>query len=786
MRLDLWFRITNHLTLALACASMIYSEHGFLPGAWFWLLPFLALVPLAAVVEGHWTLPAWAANVLGVAIAGGSVCWIVTLFQDSDLSTISLPAALVPFLGPFLMALLLVKLFRPRTPGDFWLLQGMGLLQVGLGCVLTTGPLFGALVASYLACALPCLALHYFAREQAAASEQGQRQKAKDKREPEAISSPFSFFLFPFSLRWMLGAGLVGMVLFLALPRFNGQRWDPLDQFSSRPSFMKYAQTGFNDTIDLTRTGTVEINDDEAFTVTAVGTDGQPKADLPGDQRWRGAVLEDYSNGVWKSPQANGTFLPGQLSDFGPEQYFLDFTVQPRRAGGLFIAEPLRLGKEPLRVPLILLDEDKPQPPRFDRQTGTFLQRSNNEMFQRREHHYRQATAPLPDPDRRPAEPMVRGYLNRLAFEPGVPIPQPLVPITNWTRSLVKRLADEKRHGLTPEDVLPPLKPGVNAQPLVPMRWEPVARGLTDYLAHSGEYTYTLELRRQDETLDPALDFLKNVRQGHCDRYASALALMLRSMGIPARVVKGFRGVENAGDGTYVVRQSHAHSWVEALVPAAPPPDGEERPVAYYWLTLDPTADVDAPPPPPFSLLRWWQEGWRGGLALWQDLVVDYNADRQADVWEAIAPSRRTRGLLLGGMPILVGGLGVVLVAWRFPRLRRLLRRRASKAGLHGGVVPFYARLLALLDRHLGLRPPLSQTPREFADAVKPALRERPDTEALAELPSRTVGLFYRVRFGGRPLTADEAREVDARLDVLEAGLTGSAITGSLEGRLGR
>jgi len=54
------------------------------------------------------------------------------------------------------------------------------------------------------------------------------------------------------------------------------------------------------------------------------------------------------------------------------------------------------------------------------------------------------------------------------------------------------------------------------------------------------------------------MDFLLNVKQGHCERFAGALALMLRSQGVQARVVAGFRGAEHKGDGQYVIRQNFA------------------------------------------------------------------------------------------------------------------------------------------------------------------------------------------------------------------------------------
>ena len=95
-----------------------------------------------------------------------------------------------------------------------------------------------------------------------------------------------------------------------------------------------------------------------------------------------------------------------------------------------------------------------------------------------------------------------------------------------------------------------------------------MGRALTVYLARSGEYTYTLDLRRQDANIDPVMDFLVNVKAGHCERFASALALMLRSQGVPSRVVVGFRGRrERSDDGAYVIRQNQAHAWVEILVP---------------------------------------------------------------------------------------------------------------------------------------------------------------------------------------------------------------------------
>ncbi len=291
-----------------------------------------------------------------------------------------------------------------------------------------------------------------------------------------------------------------------------------------------------------------------------------------------------------------------------------------------------------------------------------------------------------------------------------------------------------------------------------PPHWEPVARALTDYLANSGEFTYTLEMTRQDLDVDPVMDFLVNLKQGHCERYATALALMLRSLGVPARVVKGFRGADDQGDGVYVIRHSHAHAWVEILVPH----DDSPRP-AFDWLTLDPTPAGSALTRSTFSLSHWWQERQRSIHQWWQTLIVDYNADEQADLWDIVRPGRRLfaarkiGSLLLTGLTAL---LGLVL-------LRRLLRRGWPSGARAADVEAFYGRLLALLARHAALRPQSGQTPREFAKKARQLFEGRPGWTALADLPDLVIELYYRVRFGGRPLTEPESRTIGAELDRL-------------------
>jgi protein-glutamine gamma-glutamyltransferase len=90
-------------------------------------------------------------------------------------------------------------------------------------------------------------------------------------------------------------------------------------------------------------------------------------------------------------------------------------------------------------------------------------------------------------------------------------------------------------------------------------------------------YGYTLEQKASGS--DPLSDFLFNVREGHCEYFATAMAIMLRTQGIAARVVNGFqRGEYNDTADVYVVRQRNAHSWVEVYFPESD-----------SWVTFDPT-----------------------------------------------------------------------------------------------------------------------------------------------------------------------------------------------------
>src|SRR5206468_3106660 len=116
------------------------------------------------------------------------------------------------------------------------------------------------------------------------------------------------------------------------------------------------------------------------------------------------------------------------------------------------------------------------------------------------------------------------------------------------------------------------------------------ARALEAHFRDSGRYGYTLRMSVIDPGLDPVVDFVVNRKEGHCEYFGSALTLMLRSVGIHARMVNGFKGGD-WNDLTRVmnVRQKHAHSWVEVYVGSLG--KGPDR--SPLWITLDPTPAIE-------------------------------------------------------------------------------------------------------------------------------------------------------------------------------------------------
>jgi transglutaminase-like putative cysteine protease len=272
--------------------------------------------------------------------------------------------------------------------------------------------------------------------------------------------------------------------------------------------------------------------------------------------------------------------------------------------------------------------------------------------------------------------------------------------------------------------------------------------------------------------VDPASsvrDFLFAKRAGFCEHYATALALLLRASGIPARVAAGYLGGEWSDVGKYlIVRQSDAHAWTEAWI------DGR-------WITLDATPALGEHSP-------FFARTGKLGIYIdwarqrWNKYVVDYSLKMQAEgVSEGWAAFRRARtAIRRASLPVVdlrrrAGLLAAVLLA---ATLLALLLRRFFQAGSRNGPpsdrADFtkrppkpYARLLRRLAAR-GFRRSPGATLEEML------LHAAGQAPALAGDASLFLSLYHRDRFGPLPLSPAEFREAERLAGRLGRGIARS------------
>jgi protein-glutamine gamma-glutamyltransferase len=790
MKLDTAFRLSFYLTLGMACACLAQAEAYFLLWFPFVCLPAVGVVfALAWRYEGRWIVTETASNYLGIFIGLATGAWILMQLPRSDEDLVAggvpWPAGLLPHLGPLLLILLAVKLFRPKKLADFWIVQTIGLMLVTLGCVLAGDPLFAGLLIGYLTCLLWCLALFHVYRARRPAGMLALFTAADvvvgSRSEPTTLGDvPWRFLGVGKVLRWSAAILLVGLPLFVLLPRSGSSQWVP-QKLSSGGAII--LSVGIDSGINVNRVGTVELSPDPAFQVRATDAAGAAVAVSP-NMLWRAEVLDYYQNGRWitwsqaqpflrlgmaKVQPPVGSNMPAGMMPLLPpldgpsatlggaqpivpsvpagpadDQRHLHFTVQPIKAGGLVLAEPVDVRHVGLDA---WVGDARPHLDLFHAVPGgdsvlAFL------PSRRATYRYTQILVPSDAQERVPARSYQPSYREHIVAQP-VP-----AEVGTWARALLGRLP-----------ALSPARRSLDDEGRLPAdHHAAVSQAFSRHLALAGEYTYSLNLKRHDATIDPTADFLINVKVGHCERYAAALALALRSLEIPTRIVRGYRGATEDGEGQYVVRLDQAHSWVQALIHE----DGQ-----WYWLTLDPTPGQEAAANP---LVNWLD--WLIGLEaeeVWRRFLLNYNAEVQHNalyyLWQGVWQSPTARHLLWQ-TPAGLAALVVLLGAWR-RRAKLLSVLRLPARGTAGFAAPpeFYGRLLRLLGQRLALRPEPGQTPLEFAAVVAAALRQAPGTAAWAALPGQAVQALYQVRFAGRELTAAEQAALQREIMGLDAAL---------------
>jgi len=324
------------------------------------------------------------------------------------------------------------------------------------------------------------------------------------------------------------------------------------------------------------------------------------------------------------------------------------------------------------------------------------------------------------------------------------------------------------------------------------------ARFMEQKFLLSPEFAYQLGGTLRDYDLDPLEDFIACNPRGHCEYFAGALALMLRSVGIGSRVILGFKTEAFENSASCIIRQSDAHAWVEVYLPPETLPHRTVGRYAFWWhnggwLRLDPTPASQSSPLMTSLTLQW--TDWNLWVqAFWNEFVLNMNPNRQSltiyqplsQAWHIIfyrvfnfgfwqelyvdmvwyyrsffmdnVPKQK-QPMWVGfyWVPPIILFILIGLATWRLILiLRPSVRQRTVEETRRRITIEFYLRMERMLAK-IGLHRKSALTPLEFA---------RQSSFMTLMLP--VVDAFYRVRFGNAVLTEEESQSILKTLEQLE------------------
>ncbi len=627
---------------------------------------------------------------------------------------------------------MVVRLFSLQRTRDHYMLAVLSFLMVLAAAVLTVGSVFLLSFAGFLVVAVITFVLmemqHSVTSEQTHA--QDPRVAPPGGTSPSVVSPTrrmvYGLLAIAPALMLMILAG--SFLIFFFLPRISSR-------YLSAYAPTSDVSTGFTDRVQLGRIGQIQQSSAVVMHIE-IENDRQGAYDL----KWRGVALSAFDGRVWTN-----SFEQTQLRPAGDGSYRLAPLVGPRGAAVVAIRSiRYRVLMEPIGSNVFFLAE-RPQ-----RLTGNFRQVSMD------------AGGAVYDLD-------ADHPINRYEAE------SQLAEIDSDDLRLAANTAPR---GMGEYLKLPPLDMRISklAEEITvaaPSNYEK-AVALERYLAtHFG---YTLELPRSLPQ-DPLANFLFERKHGHCEYFASSMAVMLRSLRIPSRIVTGFRGGEfNDLTGQYVVRASDAHSWVEAYFPGS------------GWISFDPTPAGSVPTRTGWSRMQLYVDA---AASFWREWIINYDVMHQRTLGKNAATSSRQffdearswiaqqhRAMLRSArrahehftnFPVRwLGGLiafTAVLIA--LLNLRRMvsglhdrsLRAHPERAPREAAAL-WYDRMVGRMAR-LGWRKSPSQTPLDFVAAIQEA--------ALQKKVARFTRAYESARFGK---SVDDAQSLPALFQDITADET--------------
>jgi len=594
---------------------------------------------------------------------------------------------------------------------------------------------------------------------------------------PPAPAAADSILTYDFLWR-MTAACLIVIVVstffFIAIPRFAVRRF-----FWRLRPFDSEFSTGFSEQVTLG--GMSEIFHNRTI-VMRVRVNPQTRSQpIPRALRMRGIALDYFDGRGWPLARSHAMFeqiMPRTVATF-----IVPFNRDPRRSISLDIEQDLRQTKWLFAPPFLAeMRVERPTGLHFHAEPYAFeVDDVTNEWLSYHVHSYLESTDEEAMPDAAAVQASARGRVPPRVTGPysrsrGSPIPSDLpTSVTlldlGWAMpakalkaytALPDSLAQKERIKALAED----LTRGTSTV------LERVNR-LNRFFREQFHYALLTEETPPNEYL---VHFLFDRREGHCESFATAMAVLCRMLGIPSRVVSGFYSSEYNHYGKFFyVRQSHAHAWVEVWL------DG------HGWLTMDPT------PPSALSgesgrlsaLLAVISDYWDSWTVLWRRYIVEYNLMDQMQLLgrlrnritlpglgssqrDAFSLRRALQGWIAQtqragrarGYPFHTLALAGLIAVWLlYRRQQRRNGRQPRNRRAAACPVEFYGEILTALSGAGWQRRP-DQTPAEFAGAIG---ARQPELTALLPI----TDTYYRIRFNGGSLQPDERLSVTALLSTI-------------------
>ncbi len=264
-------------------------------------------------------------------------------------------------------------------------------------------------------------------------------------------------------------------------------------------------------------------------------------------------------------------------------------------------------------------------------------------------------------------------------------------------------------------------------------------------------YTYSLNSGVRISSGDPVAWFLLESREGHCEFFAGAMVVMLRQLGVPARMAAGYAGGDLSPDGDeLVVREANAHAWVEVWL-------GADR----GWVTFDPTPAVGVPGLGGVSGLERIRWAWQQLELFWDRKMLTFGFGDQIDLIDDLIEAFHRVSRSIDRRAVLFGGVASLSVVTVVVLLWRLWRRGRSPWGAGSGRIRGPAsRTVNRLARALipvgGVVPPWAtvRTIGRQAEAFWPQ-----SAAAVGELVERAEDELYGVA-GDRDVDPAEIRRL--------------------------